>query len=70
MNLLICGIYWTELNKKSRDRLRESRMTAMGGGIDQKGKRTDGHGQAWWLCGGGGMREIHGNRKSTLNIKI
>ena len=50
--------WMNKLNKQRRDRLVESRLTALGvggrlwgGGTKQKGKRT--HGQVWWLQGGG-----------------
>ena len=49
-----------KLNKQNRHRLIESRMTAMVGGvslgdegIEQKGKRTHGHGQQCVDYGGG-----------------
>ena len=41
-----------------------------GGGIEQKGKRTHGHGQ---LCGDcsveGSTKELKGNGKNTIKIK-
>ena len=54
----------------------ESRMTAKGwgkwggGGIEQKGKRTRGHGQPCGDCWGEtGIRGLNGNGKNTIMIK-
>ena len=41
-----------------------------GRGIEQKGKRTHGHGQQCGDCGGwGGIRGLNGNVKNTIKIK-
>ena len=40
-----------------------------GGGIEQKGKRTHGHGQQCGDCwGGGSIRGLNGNGKNTIKI--
>ena len=64
--------------EQARDRLIKNRMTAkgwrrlQGGGIEQKGKRTQGHGQQCGDCrqGGGerGVRGLKSNRKNTMKI--
>ena len=42
-----------------------------GGGIEQKGKRTHGHGQQCGDCWGlGGIRGLKGNVKNTIKIKF
>ena len=41
-----------------------------GGGIEQKGERTHGHGQVWWLPGEVGVRRLNGNRKKYHNFKL
>ena len=41
-----------------------------GGGIEQKGKRTHGHGQQCGDCWGeGGIRGLNDNGKNTIKIK-
>ena len=41
-----------------------------GGGIEQKGKRTHGHGQQCGDCWGeGGIRVLKGNEKKKINEK-
>ena len=41
-----------------------------GRGIEQKGKRTHGHGQQSGDCWGlGGIRGLNGNGKNTMKIK-
>ena len=64
-----------KLNKQNIKRLIESRMTATGlrerggGGTEQKGKRTHGHGQQCGGCSGGGVIVgINGNRKNIIKI--
>ena len=42
-----------------------------GKGTEQKGKRTHGHGQQCGDCWGvGGIREVNGNGKNTIKIKL
>ena len=42
-----------------------------GAGIEQKGKRTHGHGQQCGDCWGqGGIRGLNGNGKNTIKIKF
>ena len=42
-----------------------------GGGIEQKRKRTHGHGQQGIDCRGkGGIRGLNGNRKNTIKITL
>ena len=68
----------TELNKENGDRLLDGeQMTAsgvgrlVGGGIEQKGKRTHGHGQQCGDCWAeGGVRGLNGNKKYTMKIKF
>ena len=49
-------------------------MTASGegrlgvGGIEQKRKRTHGHGQVWWLLGEADIRGLNGTEKNTMKI--
>ena len=38
------------------------------GGIEQKGKRTHGHGQQCGDCGGRGISRLNGNGKNTIKI--
>ena len=40
-----------------------------GGGIEQKGKRTHGHGQCNDCQGQGGIRGLNGNGKNIIKIK-
>ena len=71
MILLIWGILWRNwTNKQNRVTLIDGeQMTASGdggsgGGIEQKGKSTHGHGQQCGGCWGeGGIRELNGNGK-------
>ena len=43
----------------------------MGGGFEQKGKRTHGHEpQCGDCCAEEGIRGLIGNRKNTVNIKL
>ena len=37
-----------------------------GGGIEQKGKSTHGHGQQCGDCGRAGLRGLNSNRKNTM----
>ena len=42
-----------------------------GGGIEQKGKRTHGHGKQCGDCQHeGGIRGLNGNGKNAINIKL
>ena len=42
-----------------------------GGRIEQKGKRTHGHGQQCGDCwGGGGIKGLNSNGKNTIKIKL
>ena len=41
-----------------------------GGGIEQKGKRTHGHGQQCGDYRGQGIKELHGNGKNTIFFKF
>ena len=42
-----------------------------GGGIEQKGKRTHGHGRQCGDCWGEGyVRGLHGNGKNSIKIKL
>ena len=76
MIALIYGIEWTNwTNKQNRDRLIDGeQMTAKGvvrgGGIEQRGKRTHGHGHSVVIMGGGGIRGPNDNGKNTINIKF
>ena len=42
----------------------------LGGGIEQKGKKTHGHGQQWRECGSGegSIRGLNSNGKNTINF--
>ena len=42
----------------------------LGGGIEQKGKKTHGHGQQWRDCGSGegSIRGLNSNGKNTINF--
>ena len=64
-----------QTKKQNRNRLRESRLTALGGmvrsgGIEQKRKRTHGHGQQCSDCWeGGGIMGLNDNGKNTIKIE-
>ena len=62
-------------NRIETDSQMESRMTASrkerlkGGGMEQKGKRTHGHGQQCGDCWGEvGIRELNGNGKNIIKF--
>ena len=64
-----------QTKKQNRNRLRESRLTALGGmvrsgGIEQKRKRTHGHGQQCEDCRVvGDIRKINDNGKKIIKFK-